>query len=98
MRSDIGWFEGQDDPVGRDPGGDHVVRHPVVGAVVLDPDFAATDVDVHDASVNASMLIPSGIKQLVVVVGLVEDRLYLDLADGGGDRRISFDQASDDPA
>src|SRR5262245_23851484 len=74
----VGMMEGENDVLARNARVDEFVSHAVLGAVVLDPYLAVTNIDVQDGPMDTPPLFPSNIEQLVMTALVVKDRLGLD--------------------
>ena len=60
---------------------------------MLDPHLAVADIGVDHAAVDAPAVVPARVHQLVVALGIIEDRLDLDVAV----RRLDLRVLADDP-
>jgi len=59
---------------------DQPIGNPVFGAVMLDPDFVAPNVDMKHTTMDALIRIPAHAEQLVMIMFRVDHLLDLDLA------------------
>jgi hypothetical protein len=72
----------QDNLTFRHPGSDEPIGNPFLSAIVLNPDLAVLDINMHDAAVNPALTMPPDVHQLVMALDWVEYRLDVDLAIG----------------
>lgn len=73
--------ESQHDIVFRDARFDQSIGDAIFRAVVLDPNFAAANIDVQNAAVNATLPVPADAHQFKVVVHRITDNLDFNLAE-----------------
>src|SRR5262249_8703552 len=92
----LGRMKPQDDVLARNPGGHQLFGDRARRAVVLDPDLAAVDVDMHDGPVHAAHAVPADVHDFVVVPFGVHDGLRLDLPVPGFVPGIVLDEAAHD--
>ena len=98
QRPHVLWLKAQHNVVPGDAGRHHLLADFDVGAVVLDPHLAVTDVDVDDRAMNAAAAVPTHLHDLVVIVLAVHDRFRADVAVHRLVAGIFFDQTPHDVA
>jgi hypothetical protein len=82
------------DVFARDARRDKLLRDRLRCAVVLNPNFAIDNVNVHDRPMHAARLVPAYVHHFIVVLFAVHNRLSLDLSVRGLLSRITSNGGS----
>jgi hypothetical protein len=91
-------LKGEHDAAWIDTAGDEFVSDADLGAVVLDPDVVAAQVDMNDDTVHAAPALPAAIEKLEVAARFVGDVLDLDLTLRGGEGCTLYEHRANDRA
>jgi hypothetical protein len=67
-------------------------------AIVLDPDFSAADIDVHNRAMHAAHAVPTDMDHFIMIAVAVDDRFGLDLPVRRFVPGVFFNQAANDLA
>src|SRR4051794_29015882 len=96
VRPHLGTVKPQHNVLPRNSGFQQIFRDASFGAIMLDPDLVAFEIDMDDSAVHPLLPVPSNVHELIVARSIVEHRLDLDLAVGRLELRIVLDHPPDD--